>query len=443
MFRPGGPLAFCVGLALGMHCLSAGGADPQQSESQSEALRLAAHSGNLSDVERLIAAGADVNARDVLGTTALHDAAWSGHLDVAAFLIAHGADINAQTGQRAATPLEFAVLQDHASLVKLLAASGARLDTRFRNEQTILHLACAQGDPQIVAILLGAHADLNATDASGDTALDTAVLHGRANAVLLLIAHGADARRVHPNDGRGPLHEACMKGSADLMQPLVDAGADPATPDRFGETPLDLALAFKNSKAVAALLHLTVGAKEMDQCSQAAMEAAVVRGRTELVRILIEAGFDVNRPTASGSTYLHDAALKGQRKTAQLLLDRGAKIDALDRHGATPLHNAALGGYAEVIGLLLDRGAAVDARDQEEGATALMLAAGLGRVSAVALLLRRGANPMLKDRAGRTALDLARETEDDQTVKLLESALAGTPAAPGGPSGGPNGNAGT
>jgi ankyrin repeat protein len=88
------------------------------------------------------------------------------------------------------------------------------------------------------------------------------------------------------------------------------------------------------------------------------------------------------------------------------------------------LHNAALGGNAEVIALLLDCGARIDAAEGESGATPLMLAASLGRTNAVALLLRRGANPTLRDHAGHTALDRAKETDEDETIKLLETALA-------------------
>jgi hypothetical protein len=87
------------------------------------------------------------------------------------------------------------------------------------------------------------------------------------------------------------------------------------------------------------------------------------------------------------------------------------------------LHDAALGRNPEVIALLLDHGAAVDARDTDENATPLMLAASLGRSQAVAMLLARGANPALRDRTGRTALERARDTQDDTTQNLLKHAL--------------------
>jgi ankyrin repeat protein len=101
-------------------------------------------------------------------------------------------------------------------------------------------------------------------------------------------------------------------------------------------------------------------------------------------------------------------------------LAKGARLEARGENGDSPLHDAALGGNPEVITLLLDHGAAIDAPDGESGATPLMIAASLGRAGAVAILLRRGANPLLRDHAGHTALDRAREAQNPDVVKLLQ-----------------------
>jgi len=208
------------------------------------------------------------------------------------------------------------------------------------------------------------------------------------------------------------------------IDPLLAAGADPGQRDRFGQTPLDLALAYKNVSVVAALLRIGKRLPASEEAAEGAMQSASLRGQTEIARLLIDAGFDIHQPIAKGSTYLHDAALKGQRKMVQLLLNKGAAVDAFDESGATPLHNAALNGSADVIALLLDHGAKIDLREEQSGATALMLAASLGRTDAVRLLLTRGASGALKDRAGHTALDRAKESDDQATIKLLETSHA-------------------
>lgn len=443
MFERSALLAICFGLIL----TQASSADAFQAAAPqatpaivpapitpAEQLHAAVRAGNLEEVARLIAQGVAVDARDSLGSTPLIDAAWTGNAEICQFLIEHGADVNAQHREAGSTALEYAVLTGRVAVVKLLLAASARVDTPYRDQQTVLHLAAARGNLQIAELLLAAHADVSSLDAHDDTPLDDAILHGQVQIVTLLLAHGADPKRVHAVDNRGTLHEAAMKGFASMVQPLVDAGADPTARDRSGQTPLDLALAYKNGNVVAALLKIGVRLKESEAAADEAMETATMRGQTEIARILIDSGFDITKPTPSGSTYLHDAALKGQKKMAELLLEHGARVDCQNRSGGTPLHDAALGGNPDVIALLLDHGAVIDARDKEEDATPLMLAASLGRSKAVALLLARGANPALRDRARHTALDRARETDDEATQTLLKKALAqsaGTPKIKG------------
>lgn len=393
----------------------------RQSVSPSDALHLAVRTGDLNEVNKLLSSGVDANARDGIGSTPLIDAAWAGNAEIARTLLQHGADVNATHREAGSTALEYAVLTGRTAVVKLLLVAGADTDRRYRYDQAVLHLAAARGFSEILVLLIDSHAAISPVDANGNTPLDEAVLHNQTAALRFLIAHGADVKRVHPADGRGPIHEAAIKGFADLLPILVDAGANPVLRDRSGQTPLDLALAYKNANAVAALLKLGSRISESQAAAEETMETAVLKGQVEIVRVLLENGFDANKPTVSGSTYLHDAALKNQKKIADLLLRCGAHPDVLNRMGGTPLHDAALGGSADVINLLLDRGANINAVDRESGATPLMLAASLGRASAVAALLKRGADPALKDLRGLTALDRAKKAEDPEIIRLLEA----------------------
>src|ERR1700728_1214508 len=295
------------------------------------ALQAAVRTGNLTEVKRLVLAGADVNARDAMGSTPLLDASWAGDPSVVAFLLAHGAEVNVRHAQAGATPLQYAVLTGRAAIVKLLLVAGARVDLPYRNGQTALHVAASRGNVEVVQLLIGAHASLAALDSDGNTALDDAVLKGRANTAAALVRAGADIRRLHA-DGRGPLQEACIKGFPDIARALIEAGVDPSQRDRSGQTPLDLAVAYKSAGVVTMLLRTCGGEPRFQAEQEEAMESAGLRGRTEIVKILIDSGFDINEPTAAGSTYLHDAALQGQLKVVQLLIARGARLDALNPH---------------------------------------------------------------------------------------------------------------
>src|SRR6185437_2479777 len=387
-------------------------------------LNAAVRSGNLPEVERLLASGADPNAPDDRGNPPLLQAAWAGDTAIIASLISHGADVNRRNPEMGGTALLYAVLSGREGTVRLLLRTGARTDFMYRNDATILHIAAAKSSAQILDALMDAHADLNALDQHGNTALDDAVLQDRLSAASLLLRRGADPNRVHTLDGRGPLHEACIKGFANLVEPLIAAGADPVRADRFGLEPLDLALDYQNEKVVAALLHLDIQGNKLQAAAEEAMESATLRGQTAIAKLLIQGGLSIDKPTASGSTYLNDAALKGKKDLVRLLLDHGANVNGGNQAGESPLQNAALGGNPEVIGILLDRGAHIDARDRDSQATALMVAASLGRTSAVAILLQRGADPSLRDRFGRSALDRARQADDPVSIHLLETAIA-------------------
>jgi ankyrin repeat protein len=369
-----------------------------------DALPAAVRAGMLAEIVRLVITGTDVNARDALGMAPLFYAVKVDKPAIVRFLLEHGADAN----------------------TRLELQAKKQTDIPALDGQTALHAAVSHGNAEIVQLLLAAHSDPEALDANRNTPLDYAVAGGNPEIVRLLLAHGANGKRTRPLDGRGFLHEACARGLANLIPILVEFGADPAQRDRYGETPLDLALANENEAAVVALLRLGEQQKQLQVAAGEAMEDATVRGYTEIARILVENGVDVNKPTARGSTYLGDAALKGQKGMVQLLLDHGASIALRNKWGGTALHDAALGGSAEVIDLFLDRGAEIDVRNLDMGATPLMLAASVGRREAVLALLKRGANSQLRDASGHTALDRARETGTSEIIRLLTATLVHT-----------------
>ena len=317
---------------------------PQDSDSPAEALHAAVRTGHIEQVRQILDNGVDVNARDRLGSTPLLDAVWNGNIAITTLLLSKGADVNAMHAEAGSTALEYAVLTSHADLVSLLIAAHADLAHTYRSGQGIMHIAAGRGDVTVLKMLAAAGASIQSLDANSNSPLDEAVLHDRAQAVQFLIAKGLSANDRNSVDGRGPLHEACVKGYADLIPILLHAGADPDSKEKSGQSPLDLALAYKNVNAVKALLDSDRHAGPELASAAAAMENATMRGQVEVVRLLLSSGLDINRPAPGGTTYLHDASLKGQVRVVALLLDAGAKLEARNQSGGTALHDAALGG---------------------------------------------------------------------------------------------------
>jgi hypothetical protein len=160
----------------------------------------------------------------------------------------------------------------------------------------------------------------------------------------------------------------------------------------------------------------TVGALEGDKT---ALMRASQKGEYGRVKELLSSDdpVDINATSPSGITALMYAAAGGHYEVVRLLLDAGADVNA---HGGecTPLQ-AAVGGGGRVVTALIDAGADVDAKNRYSQ-TALMYAARLGEVEVIELLLRRGANPRLSDNKGTSALNLAERNGHKRVAELLK-----------------------
>ena len=137
-----------------------------------------------------------------------------------------------------------------------------------------------------------------------------------------------------------------------------------------------------------------------------ALNEAAFRGHTEVCRLLIERGANVNAVYYGGWTPLHQAARYGYVDVCRLLIQAKSNVNSVDHNGETPLHCAARYGHIEVCRLLLGRGANVNATNWF-GWTPLHLAAFNGHFEVCRLLIGRGADVHATNWFGRTPLDLA------------------------------------
>jgi uncharacterized protein len=119
--------------------------------------------------------------------------------------------------------------------------------------------------------------------------------------------------------------------------------------------------------------------------------------------------------TAEDESPLMMAALKGHLELARKLIGKDADVN---KTGWTPLHYAATGGHVAIIELLLERHAYIDA-ESPNGTTPLMMAAHYGSPAAVKALLEAGADPMLKNQLGLTAIDFAHRAGRQDSAELV------------------------
>ncbi len=375
----------------------------------------------------------------------LHDAAaYNPNPGIVEALIEGGADVHALGGVRRRTPLHYAAANNNAAVVSALIEHGAPVHAANGyinpyyvrganiNGNTPLHSAAFSDEPGVIDTLVDAGAKPGVMNASGMTPLHFAVLGKRAASISALVRLGADPRavvslieeegvQVHDCTGCNPIHLLVDSVSgtefdseqkerlATLLKVLVDSGSNinavvGSVGLYAGYTPLRLAVEDEETDAAVVAMLMDFGAR-VDGDSLLAVfsetfqysgryaganyyrSVGSVRNRT-ILDLLIASGIDLNRPRDDcGRTALHRAVSfafredgGGLQRAVEALVQAGADVNTQTyahddgvgegcRWGFTPLHEAAKhdgddeSGYA-IAKLLLDAGARRDVRDR-------------------------------------------------------------------------------
>ena len=181
------------------------------------------------------------------------------------------------------------------------------------------------------------------------------------------------------------LVSAAKRGDTERVREYIAAGADVSGREAEGGTPLHWAIRMEHPETVRVLLG--AGAPVFSQD----LRDAVYFGNLEIVRILLDTGFDVNHVGPYGQTFLHLAAELGETKIISELVARGARIDAPDESGATPLAFAAGTNHPAAVVTLLELGALAETRDNH-GISPLDTATAEGFDEVVEVLRASGAS---------------------------------------------------
>jgi len=441
----------------------------------------AASRGDKAAVAALIKQGADVNAPQPDGATALHWAAYRGDKDLADLLIASGAKAGV-ANREGSTPLNLACINGDPAMVALLLKAGADPNEHLPQGRTPLMYAARTGNIEAMKALLDRGADVNATETlRGTTALMWAADEAHPAAVNLLLERGADFK-IQSNPAERARGTSRPSKSSDPRKAIAALAAALAAQETSPDLGVLTALSGTSTQAAQAnraLRVLTGGAandnddqgddaepvrraQPKDGGALTALSYAVKANDVESVKNLLAAGADVNQVTGYGWSPLLIATQNRYYKVGAFLLEHGADPNLSNKGGWTPLYlatdnrNIEGGDYPvrkpdmdhlDFIKLLLAKGANVNARikdttesrtvftDQwldENGATAFLRASQSGDVTLMRLLLAYGADPQITTTLGVTALQVASgigwvegityewsEAESVEAVKLL------------------------
>nr|XP_032823369.1 rabankyrin-5 [Petromyzon marinus] len=353
----------------------------------------------------------------------------------------------------AQTPLHLAIYHNHPEVVAVFLEQKANALNGVNNlqiipdfslkdskEQTVLGLALWTGMHKIAAQLLGSGAAINERSSDGQTLLHAAILKRNSDGALFLLEHNADIN-IRTAEGQTPLQLAIRQQLPLVVDALCTRGADMTVRDPAGDPPLWVALQGGNDDIASTLVRhgcdSTCWGPGPGGCQQTLLHRAIDENNEKIACFLIRSDCDRDGPrrpglkgegqeeARDGQTPLHLAATWGLEEVVQCLLEYRANVNMQDAEGRTPLHIAISNQHDVIIALLLShpelRLGARDRQGQTPFACAMTYK---NNRAADAILKREPTAAEQVDNKGRNFLHVAVQNSDIESVLFLISVSA-------------------
>uniref|UniRef100_A0A8C0YM16 Transient receptor potential cation channel, subfamily A, member 1b n=1 Tax=Cyprinus carpio carpio TaxID=630221 RepID=A0A8C0YM16_CYPCA len=428
---------------------------------------LACCTNNCDAIQFLFKHGAKMCIQNKLGHYAIHTVAFAGAKEAMELVLKIGEELGLSTSvhinyldKSKSTPLHLAVRGGNIEVIKLCIIKGARVDQQQCDKSTALHFACTQGALEAVKIMLSSYNKvediINIRDGANQTPLHRATLFDHVELVEYLISKEAEIDCIDCN-GLSPLLMASRCGAWKTVAFLLSIGADFRIKDKVGCnflhfvilqpkglknlpetemlsdedvegcTPLHYACKLGIHDSVKNMLGLNIFVGQKSREKKSALHFAAEYGRINTCKRLLETLTDskmLNDWDEKGLTPLHLASMAGHTQVVELLLRSGALFQS-DYKGWSCLHHAAAEGYTETMKILLAANVKLLDETNEDGNTALHIAAQAGHVSAVMLLLDMGAEISLNNADNSFLHEAVRNEKKDVVNAVIESERCG------------------
>ncbi|EYB98592.1 hypothetical protein Y032_0130g1554 [Ancylostoma ceylanicum] len=376
-----------------------------------------ARDGNVEALEALLDKHALlVNKPDMEGLTALHYAAKYGNVEVAELLLNRGALLESYTYKDCYAPFHMVAkygrvgTQQHSnreSVVSFIDASAHRTQSLPGTERTP-----NASDPTtaLVVLFVKRGGDVNIKDRYQMTPLDHATLKDNERIVRALLKNGANPNEMDENEST-PLLKACVCGSYNLVRLLLSSGADCNIADKWHNSVYHMAARHGRNDVLQLLIdHAGKNAVEllwtMNSEGKTPLELAVNGNHASTVNIILSM-----KPPGSDSAMfqmdkwlLHKAAERGFLEVVKILIQNGYNVRLRDDDKKLPLHAAAMSKRLDVVRYLLEL--APDCIDEKDGygLSAFLYAVSMDALETVKMLVESNTDILATDFDGRTAV---------------------------------------
>ena len=351
-------------------------------------LHSAAQGGDVAIIETMLSLGLDTDSRGSDGTTPLMVAAASGKEQAVAFLLSKGAEpslIN-NIGRNL---LHAAAEGGNTSIVETVLSYGIDIDSRDNEQVTSLIIAASENHKEVVEYLLEMGADPSLKTSKGNNVLSVAANCGSVATIKRLLSRGLS---IDSRDGEGntPLMGAAACGKTEAVNYLLEQGANPL---------------LKGQKNKWSLVHF-----------------AAQSGNVAIIKTMLSKGLNIDsKDNELNVTPLVVSITFDRLEATKYLLDSGANSSIQSSNGLNSLHWASIHGNTAIIDVILSHELDVNVKDRD-GCTPIMFGiVATNNMETVDFVLRKGADPFLRDNSGKTLLHHASHRGD---VMIIEKCLS-------------------
>ncbi|CAF0887601.1 unnamed protein product [Adineta ricciae] len=436
---------------------------------------------NILCAQILLSANANIEAADRQEMHPLHSASFYGSVETAYLLFRHDADILAvdktnsipfahacrnshygilekfftffsqhekanevieQKDAEGNTLLHLAVASANVQIVDLLLSKNADPSAKREDGQTPIHLCAKNDSVEILEKLVEAKGDINDVDVGAETILHKAASHNKENVLRYVLSKqtNTDLIQKKNNDGATALLSASTFGHAKCVELLLEAGADMFNDrDKRERGPIYLASFSNHVQTLEILLQYAeqhgktdkekLSVNQIDRYSRTALHAAAELGHVEIVNVLLRRGASLAMKDDDEYTPLMLACKKNRLDVLKLLIeyisehyqtarDRLSFFEERDDASNTALHISAAEGHSSIIKLLLEQGCDLRAKNIISSLP-IHCAAERGRYNSVRTLIEQHSQIDPNDKNGQTPLHLAARNGHSDVVKLL------------------------